>query len=237
MSGRVKVLILNSPNNPTGAVYGGEELFACAKAIEDRDIFVISDEIYEKILYDGNVHVSIATYSEKLKKKTVVVNGMSKAFSMTGWRIGYCAGPKQVIDAIAKLQGHTCGNPTSISQYASLAALGQDTSFLTDWVKEFKKRRDFIVGELNGMEGVSCSNPGGAFYVFPNVNRLFGKTFQGTTVKNSMEMAEYLLERGRIAVVPGKAFGADNYIRISFATSMENIVEGMKRLKASLRAR
>jgi aspartate aminotransferase len=235
MSGRVKVIILNSPNNPTGAVFSRDELFACAKVLEDMDIFVISDEVYEKIVYEGNVHVSIATFSEKLKKKTVVVNGMSKAFSMTGWRIGYCAGPKQVIEAIAKLQGHTCGNPVSISQYASLAALGQDTNFMTDWVKEFKKRRDVIVGELNGIDGVSCLKPEGAFYVFPNMSRLFGKTFHGTKVEDSMEMANYLLERGRIAVVPGRAFGADNHIRISFATSMANIAEGLKRLKESLR--
>jgi aspartate aminotransferase len=237
MSGRAKVLILNSPNNPTGAVYGKEELYACAEMLEDRDIFVISDEVYEKIVYDGNAHVSIATYSEKLKKKTVVVNGVSKAFSMTGWRIGYCAGPKPVIDAVGKLQGHTCGNPASISQYASLAALQQDAGFMAGWVREFKKRRDAIVRELNSIDGVSCTSPEGAFYVFPNVSRLFGKTFHGTTVKDSMEMADYLLEQGRIAVVPGTAFGADDYIRISFATSMENIAEGLKRLKESLRRR
>jgi aspartate aminotransferase len=235
MSGRAKVFILNSPNNPTGAVYDKDELFACAKVLRDRDLFVISDEVYEKILYDGNAHVSIATYSEDVKRKTVVVNGVSKAFSMTGWRIGYCAGPKQVIDAIAKLQGHTCGNPASISQYASLAALEQGTNFMAGWVTEFKKRRDVIVRELNGIDGVYCPSPEGAFYVFPNVSGLFGKTLRGKKVKDSMEMADYLLEQGRIAVVPGKAFGADDYIRISFATSMENIVEGLKRLKESLR--
>jgi aspartate aminotransferase len=236
-SGRTKALIINSPNNPTGAVCGREELFACAELLERKDMFVISDEVYEKLVYDGRSHVSIATYSEKLRAKTVVVNGVSKAYSMTGWRIGYCAGPKAVIDAIAKLQGHTCGNPASISQYASLAALEQDAGFLDGWVKEFKKRRDYIVRELNGMEGVSCTSPEGAFYVFPNVSRTYGKTFQGTAVKDSMDMAQYLLEKGRIAVVPGKAFGADDYVRISFATSMDNIVEGMKRLKECLAAR
>jgi aspartate aminotransferase len=235
MSGKSKVLILNSPNNPTGAVFSREELFSLAKVLEDRDIAVISDEIYEKIIYEGNLHVSIATYSDKIKQKTIVVNGVSKAFSMTGWRIGYCAGPKEVIGAVAKLQGHSCGNPTSISQYASLAALQQDTSFLKDWVGEFKKRKDAIVRGLNTVEGVSCTDPQGAFYVFPKVSRLYGKTFRGVTLNGSMDLAGYLLDHGRIAVVPGKAFGADEYIRISFATSMENVLEGIKRFTEALK--
>jgi len=235
MSGKSKVLILNSPNNPTGAVFSRDELFSLARVLEGRDIAVISDEIYEKIIYEGNLHVSIATYSDKIKQKTIVVNGVSKAFSMTGWRIGYCAGPKEVIGAVAKLQGHTCGNPTSISQYASLAALQQDTSFLKDWVGEFKKRKDAIVRGLNAVEGVSCTDPQGAFYVFPKVSRLYGKTFRGVTLNGSMDLAGYLLDHGRIAVVPGKAFGADEYVRISFATSMENVLEGIKRFTEALK--
>ena len=235
MSGKSKVLILNSPNNPTGAVFSRDELFSLARVLEGRDIAVISDEIYEKIIYEGNLHVSIATYSDKIKQKTIVVNGVSKAFSMTGWRIGYCAGPKEVIGAVAKLQGHSCGNPTSISQYASLAALQQDTSFLKDWVGEFKKRKDAIVRGLNEVEGVSCTDPQGAFYVFPKVSRLYGKTFRGVTLNGSMDLAGYLLDHGRIAVVPGKAFGADEYVRISFATSMENVLEGIKRFTEALK--
>ena len=235
MSGKSKVLILNSPNNPTGAVFSRDELFSLARVLEGRDIAVISDEIYEKIIYEGNLHVSIATYSDKIKQKTIVVNGVSKAFSMTGWRIGYCAGPKEVIGAVAKLQGHSCGNPTSISQYASLAALQQDTSFLKDWVGEFKKRKDAIVRGLNAVEGVSCTDPQGAFYVFPKVSRLYGKTFRGVTLNGSMDLAGYLLDHGRIAVVPGKAFGADEYVRISFATSMENVLEGIKRFTEALK--
>ena len=235
MSGKSKVLILNSPNNPTGAVFSKDELFSLAKVLEGRDIAVISDEIYEKIIYEGNLHVSIATYSDNIKQKTIVVNGVSKAFSMTGWRIGYCAGPKEVIGAVAKLQGHSCGNPTSISQYASLAALQQDTSFLKGWVGEFKKRKDAIVRGLNAVEGVSCTDPQGAFYVFPKVSRLYGKTFRGVTVNGSMDLAGYLLDHGRIAVVPGKAFGADEYVRFSFATSMENVLEGIKRFAEALK--
>lgn len=231
---RTKVLLLNSPCNPTGAVYTQEELFALAKIIEDRDIIVISDEIYEKILYDNNEHCSIAQYSDKMQSKTVVINGMSKAYSMTGWRIGYAAGPKDVIGAVNKLQGHTAGNPTSISQWASVEGLDRGTSFVSDWVEEFAKRRDYIVTELNSIEGISCTTPGGAFYVFPNIQALLGRSFGGQQIEGSLDFAYYLLEKGHIAVVPGQAFGAEGYIRISFATSMENIVEGIKRLKGTL---
>jgi len=229
-----KVLLLNYPNNPTGAVFNKDELFAIAEFLEDKNIFIISDEIYEKILYDGLKHVSIASYSEKIKNKTIIVNGMSKAFSMTGWRIGYVAGSKEIIDAINKIQGHTTGNPSSISQWASLAGLTNKEDFIKTWVKEFEKRRDYIVNELNNMQGFSCTKPEGAFYVFPGVNNCFGKEYNGYKVINSFDLANYLLEYGKIAVVPGKAFGADNYIRISFATSMNNIVEGMERLKKAL---
>jgi len=234
MTSNTRVVLLNSPNNPTGAVYSREELFSLAEFLEDKDVIILSDEIYERIVYDDNVHVSIASYSENIKKKTVVINGVSKAFSMTGWRIGYTAGPKQIISAINSLQGHASGNPPSISQWASVAALDSDSSFLSNWVTEFKRRRDYIVQELNSIKGVSCLVPGGAFYVFPNVSGLFGKGIGGHKIGDSVELANYLLEKGRIAVVPGVAFGADNYIRISFATSMENVKEGMRRLKESL---
>jgi len=234
ISRRTNVLLLNSPNNPTGAVYSREELFALAEYLEDKNIIIISDEIYEKIVYDDNTHISIASYSEKVKEKTVVINGVSKAFSMTGWRIGYAAGPKDIIGAVNKLQGHTSGNPSSISQWATLAALEKDNSFLNDWLAEFKKRKDYIVRELNGMDDISCRDPEGAFYVFPNVSRLFGKTLHEYPINNSVDLANYLLEYGKIAVVPGRAFGAENYIRFSFATSMENITRGIKRFKDSV---
>jgi aspartate aminotransferase len=230
-SKRTRALLLNSPNNPTGAVYSPEELFDLAGWLESRDILVVSDEIYEKIIYDGNRHVSIASYSQEIKNRTVVVNGVSKAFSMTGWRVGYAAGPKQIIEAVNRLQGHTTGNPTSISQWASLTALSGNTGFVRDWVLEFKARRDYIVKELNSMNGIRCTTPQGAFYVFPNISGLLFRTIGGVHISDSVELADFLLNSGRISVVPGAAFGADSYIRISFATSMENIVEGMKRLK------
>ncbi len=231
LTGRTRVLLLNSPCNPTGAVYSREELYALAELLQESDVITISDEIYEKIVYDQNEHVSIATFSEKMKKKTVVINGMSKAFSMTGWRIGYAAGLKPIIEAVNKIQGHTTGNPTSISQWASVEGLSHEQPFITKWVAEFAKRRDFIVTELNSIKGVTCTNPGGAFYVFPNISALFGHTFSGIEVRGSMELADALLEKAHVAVVPGKAFGADDYIRISFATSMENIEEGIQRMK------
>lgn len=234
ISRKTKAFLLNSPCNPTGAVYTWDELFSLAELLEDQDIIVISDEIYEKILYDDNRHASIAAYSEKLKNKTVVINGMSKAYSMTGWRIGYAAGPKEIIGAVNKLQGHTAGNPTSISQWASVKALDEGTAFVRSWVDEFTKRRDYIVSELNSIDGMSCTTPGGAFYVFPNIKELLGRSFGGKQIENSVEFAHYLLEEGLIAVVPGQAFGAEGYMRISFATSMDNIIEGMKRLKGAL---
>ena len=230
-----KVVLLNSPNNPTGCVYTKEEIYEIAEFLEDKDVIIISDEIYEKIIYDGYEHVSIATYSENIRNKTVVVNGLSKAFSMTGWRIGYCAGPEEIISAIGKLQGHTSGNPTSISQYAGVTALTGDTSFIESWVSEFKKRRDYIVDVLNSIGGVECSIPRGAFYVFPGIEAFFGrKTSGGVKINDSVDLANYLLEEAHIAVVPGKAFGDDGYIRISFATSMENIKKGMERLRKAL---
>ncbi|MBN2324774.1 MAG: pyridoxal phosphate-dependent aminotransferase [Spirochaetes bacterium] len=231
---RTKVFLMNSPNNPTGAVYTKEELYDLARWLEEKDIVIVSDEIYEKILYDGFTHTSIASYSEKIKRKTVIVNGVSKAFSMTGWRIGYAAGPVPLIEAVNRLQGHATGNPSSIAQWASLVALTEDAGFIEEWVGEFKKRRDYIVGALNGIPGISCTVPRGAFYVFPNVQKLLSRTIGGEKIEDSMSLANYLLERGRISVVPGIAFGQDGYIRISFATSMENITEGMRRLKEAV---
>lgn len=230
---RTKAIILNSPCNPTGAVYTGEELYALADLIEGIDMVIISDEVYEKIIYRGE-HVSIATYSNEIKEKTIVVNGLSKTFSMTGWRIGYTAGPKAIIEAINRLQGHSSGNPTSISQYAGLMALKTPASFLDGWIGEFRKRKDYILGELNSIDGVTCTDPAGAFYVFPDVSGLYGRRYGEKRIEDSVELSYYLLEKGRIAVVPGKAFGADNHIRLSFATSMKNIVEGMRRLKKVL---
>jgi aspartate aminotransferase len=231
---KTRALILNSPCNPTGAVYKRDEIYSLAEVLETADIVVVSDEIYEKILYGDTEHVSIASYSEAMKEKSVVINGMSKAYSMTGWRIGYAAGPPEIIGAVNKLQGHTAGNPTSISQWASVTGLQEGSDFVGAWVDEFRNRRDYIVGALNDLDGITCTTPDGAFYVFPNVSRLIGRTFKKKKIENDVDLAHYLLEEGHIAVVPGAAFGAEGYMRLSFATSMENIKTGMKRLREVL---
>lgn len=233
-----KCLILNSPSNPTGTVYTKEELGAIADLAVKHKFYIISDEIYEKILYDGT-HTSIASLGPEVKELTIVVNGVSKAYSMTGWRIGYAAGPKDIISAMSKLQSQSTSNPASIAQKAALAALiGQGFSpveknkELDAMVNEFRKRRDFMVKKINAIPGLSCLKPGGAFYVFPNIKNLIGKETGEKKIKDSLSLAELLLDEAKVAVVPGIAFGADNYIRLSYATSMDNIKEGMQRIDA-----
>ncbi len=222
ITSKTKVLILNSPSNPTGSVYSKEELKALADFLSNKDIYIISDEIYEKIVYDVT-HISIASLSKKIFDKTIVVNGMSKVYSMPGWRIGYLAGNKEIADAVANLQSHTTSNPTSISQWASVEGLNGDQSFIDKMAKEFRKRRDYIVDRLNNISGIECLNPEGAFYVFPKIT--------GLNRGGSMEVTEKLLQEAHVAVVPGAVFGADEYIRLSYATSMKNIQEGMDRLE------
>jgi aspartate aminotransferase len=219
---KTKVLILNSPSNPTGIVYSQEELQAIADFMEDKDIYVISDEIYEYITYEEK-HVSIASLSDKLFEKTIVVNGHSKAYSMTGWRIGYMAGPKAIVAAVSSLQSHSTSNPTSIAQIAALEALNGEMTEVEEMVVEFKKRRDYMVDRLNAMNGITCLKPKGAFYVFPNIT--------GLNKGSSMEISEKLLNEANIAVVPGIAFGNDSHLRLSYATSLDLIEEGMNRLE------
>ena len=229
---KTKVLILNSPSNPTGMVYSKEELVAISEILVEKDVFCISDEIYEKIIYDGQEHISIASLGQDIKKLTIVVNGVSKSYSMTGWRIGYAVGPKEIIKAMSNLQSHSTSNPTSISQKAALAALEGSQEPLHNMVVEFIKRRDYIVEGLNSIEGVSCLKPQGAFYVFPDVSKIIGKTLKEQIIKNSVLLTEILLEKANVAAVPGSAFGADDNLRLSYATSMENIVKGLDRLEA-----
>jgi len=227
---KTKLFILNSPSNPTGMVYTKKELEFISGILIKKGIFCISDEIYEKIIYDREEHISIASLGEAIKRLTILINGVSKSYSMTGWRIGYAAGPKEVIQAMSNLQSHSTSNPTSISQKAALAALEGDEKFSSEMVAEFLKRRDYIVERLNSINGISCLKPQGAFYVFPNVSEIIGKTFKGQLVKDSVSLSEILLAEANIAVVPGSAFGADGYLRLSYATSMENISKGLDRL-------
>jgi len=228
-------VILNSPSNPTGAVYSKAELEALGKVIVGKDIAVITDEIYEKILYDGAEHHSIAALSPELKKRAIVVNGVSKSYSMTGWRIGYAAGPEEVIAAMSRLQSHSTSNPTSFCQNASIAALTGDQSNIQMMLKAFDERRRYMVETLNKIPGVKCTMPKGAFYVFPDVSGAYTKKLGGENIQGSMALSEYLLKEAKVAVVPGVAFGDDNCVRLSYATSLENIKKGLERIAQALK--
>jgi len=228
---RTKAIIINSPSNPTGVVYTASELEALAGILLGKGVLVISDDIYEKIIYDGEVFVNIASLSEEMKSMTVVVNGVSKAYSMTGWRIGYAAGPEEIIDSVTKLQSQNTSNPTSIAQKAAVEALNGPQNSVAEMVEEFKKRRNVIVEKLNAIQGITCMLPRGAFYVFPDVSSLFGRSYQGRVIPNSSDFAAYLLDVANVAVVPGADFGHDNHIRLSYATSLINIEEGLERIK------
>jgi len=230
---RTKAVVINSPSNPTGSTYTLEELKKLAEVILEKKIIAISDDIYEKILYDGMPFGEIASLSPEMRDQTIVVNGVSKSHSMTGWRIGYAAGPENVIKAVTDYQSQNTSNPTSIAQKAAVEAISGDQGTVSMMVGEFQKRRNFIVDALNDMPGVSCLKPEGAFYVFPNVSGLYGRTFNGKLVKSSADITEFLLEKANVAVVPGVVFGNDSHIRLSYATSMRNIEEGMKRIKTA----
>ncbi|HEY3227154.1 MAG TPA: pyridoxal phosphate-dependent aminotransferase [Planctomycetota bacterium] len=227
---RTKVFIHCSPSNPTGAVYTRAELEALAAVAVDRGLYVISDEVYEKLVYGNAAHVSIASLGREIADLTIVVNSCSKTYAMTGWRIGYAAGPPDVIDGAARIQSQATSNPNSIAQDAALAALKSDHAFLPAWIAEYRKRRDTIMGKLREIPGISVLEPEGAFYVFPRVSGFYGRSLRGRTCRSSVEFAEFLLEEARVAVVPGAGFGSDDHIRISYATSMEKIVKGMYRM-------
>jgi len=229
-----RALIINGPSNPTGAAYSPEELKAIASVLIDEDILIITDDIYEKILYTKYSFANIASVESKLKDRTIVVNGVSKAYAMTGWRIGYAAGPEEIIAAVSKIQSQNTSNPTSISQKASVEALNGDQSIVSIMVGEFKKRRDVIVAALNDIPNVKCLLPEGAFYVFPNVSGVYGRSFKGKKIIGSTELIDYLLDEANVAIVPGAAFGSNDHIRLSYATSLKNIEEGVKRIKNAI---
>ncbi len=225
---KTKLLILCNPSNPTGAVYSKGELDEIADIIEGNGIFVIADEIYEKLVYDNLKFSSFPSISENLKERTVLVNGVSKAFSMTGWRLGYAAGPKEVIEGMAKIQSHSTSNASSISQKAALEALTSSQTEVEKMRAEFEKRRNLIFEGVNNIEGLSVRKPSGAFYLFVNIKGVLNKS-KGK-VNNSLDFSLYLLESQKVAVVPGVAFGAEGYIRISYATSTDILKEGIRRI-------
>jgi aspartate aminotransferase len=240
ITGRTKAVVINSPSNPTGVAYTKKEIQALAEVIGDRDIIPISDDMYEAILYDGFEFYNIANVSEKMKRKTIVMNGVSKAYSMTGWRIGYMAGDAAVIEQVDTLQSQSTSNPTSISQWAAVEALNGDQSTVKEMVAAFDRRRNLIIDGLNRVPGFSCMKPNGAFYAFPSVERVYslkGWTRIEEKYKSefkSSKLTSFLLEDAKVAVVPGIAFGSDNHIRLSFATSDKNISEGIKRIEAAI---
>lgn len=234
ISPATKALILNNPSNPTGAAYEKRDLEALADVVMEEDIFVIADEIYEKIVYDDFRFVSFASLGEEIKKKTAIVNGVSKSYSMTGWRIGYAAGPAEIINGMAKIQSHTTSNPCSISQKASLEALTGPQYEVSKMTSEFQRRRNYLLMRLQRIPHLSCFKPQGAFYLFPNLSSYYDKEFNNVQIRNSYGMAYYLLKEALVAIVPGDSFGADDYIRISYATSMENLEKGMDRITQAL---
>ena len=226
---KTKWLILNSPSNPTGASYTRDEIESLSEVlIKNKNIHILSDDIYEHITYDNFNFFTIAQVS-KLKNRTLTMNGVSKSYAMTGWRIGYAAGPKEIIKAISKIQSQSTSNPSSISQAAAVEALNGTQDFIQERSNAFKERRDFVVNSLNNIKGVSCLKPNGAFYVFPSCKKLLGKK---TKLKTDSEFVEKLLEKANVAVVQGSAFGLSGYFRISYATSMEKLKIAMERIKS-----
>lgn len=237
ISPKTKLLILNSPNNPAGSVYEVEELKKIAKLLLKYNIYCICDEIYEKLIYDNAEHFTIASLSDEVKAKTLIINGVSKSYAMTGWRIGYAAGPEEIISGMSKIQGHSTSNPNSIAQKASVEALLGRQDTIEEMRKAFDERRKYMVERLNKMEGVSCLNPSGAFYAFPNVNDVLkrGIEYQGKKIENSFDLSDFILKEAEVALIPGSAFEAEGYLRLSYATSMEDIKEGLDRIEKILK--
>ena len=231
---RTKAVVINSPSNPTGAVYSTEELYALSEITAQRDVLLLSDEIYHRLTYgEVNTCCAAALY-EGAKAKTVVFNGVSKSYAMTGWRIGYALGPVELIDAMMRIQSQSTSNPTSISQWAALEALKGEQHCVEDMRRAFRKRRDLMVEGLNSIEGISCTKPQGAFYIFANVSALFGRRYGGRAIEGSVDFADFLLDSVGVCVVPGIGFGDDRFIRLSFACSEEEILRGIERIKGAV---
>ncbi len=230
---KTKLIIFSSPCNPSGTVFSKENLSEIADIVKDHpEVVIISDEIYELINFDGK-HESIAQF-DSVKEQTVIVNGVSKGFAMTGWRLGYIAAPQWLADACIKAQGQITSGTSTVSQMAAIEALSQSPSKVDYMVTEFKERKEIVVAGLNAIEGIICNNPTGAFYVFPDVSAFFGKSYEGKTINNASDLALFILEQGKVSLVTGDAFGTPTTIRISYAASKENLIEAIKRIKEAL---
>ena len=228
---RTKAFVLNNPGNPSGCIYRRRELQAIADLAAENRFFIVSDEIYESLIYDGQKHISIASLNDSVRDLTFTVNGMSKAYAMTGWRIGYAAGPKEAIQVMGNIQSHSTSNPNSIAQYASTVALNAPKDCVQEMVKEFDKRRLYMMERIRSIPYLSCKKPEGAFYIMLNISQCFGKHHGNTLIHDSLSFSDSLLKSRMVTVVPGIAFGADSFVRLSYANSMDNICRGLDRME------
>lgn len=231
---KTAAIIINTPNNPTGAVYSRESLEKLAELAVQNDFYIISDEVYEKLIYGDSRHECVASFSKEAYEHTIIINGMSKAYCMTGWRIGYSAAPAEIASGISAIQGHTTSNSTTFVQWAAIEALDHNDATIAEMVKEFSRRRDYTYQRLTAMEGIKCNNVEGAFYLLPDVSYYFGKSNAERTIKDSFDFCDYILKEARVAIVPGAAFMAPDMVRIAYTNSMEKIREGMDRIEAAL---
>ncbi len=231
---KTRILLINSPNNPTGAVYSEASLRQVADLALKYDFFIITDEVYEKLIYGDKPHISIASFSPEIKARTVTVNGFSKAYSMTGWRLGYAAAPKEIIKGMSAIQGHTLSHPTSFVQWAALEALESCDSYVEEMRKAFEERRDYLYKRVSALPGIRCPFPDGAFYLFPDVSGLFGTQVDGRLIEDSSALADYLLDEAEVAIIPGNAFEAPQAVRLTYSISLENIVEAMDRIERAI---
>ncbi len=236
ITSRTVAILINSPSNPTGGIFEREILEGLAAIAAEHDLTIISDEIYKHLIYQGREHLSIAMLDEETRQRTILADGVAKSYSMTGWRIGWLVGPQQFAAKAGSIQSQETSNPCSISQYAALAALTGPQDCVAQMREQFEQRRDFFVGALREIEGIECNMPPGAFYVFPDISAYLGRELAGRKIATSLELAEYLLEDSLISTVPGSAFGAEGFLRLSFACSVEDIKRGVERLKAALGA-
>ena len=230
VTNKTKAILINSPNNPTGTVYTEKELKMLSEFAKENDLFIISDEIYEKLIYGESKHISVASLSEDAYNRTIVINGVSKTYAMTGWRLGYAAASNEIIKLMSNIQSHTTSNANSITQHAAVAALNGDTTTIDSMVLEFEKRRDYMVERINSIKNLSCVKPDGAFYVMVNITKILNKELNSELIKDSLDFSKYLLEVEKVAVVPGDGFGVSHFVRLSYATSMKNIQEGLNRI-------
>lgn len=235
VTAKTKAIVLNTPNNPTGTIYNKEELEVIADFAKKYNIIIISDEMYEKLIYDNENHISIASLSKDAYERTIVINGLSKSYAMTGWRIGYCAASEKIAKLMMSIQSHVTSNVCSITQYAALEALNGPQDEITKMINEFEKRRNYMINRIESIDNLSIVKPKGAFYIMINIENCLGKEINGKILNDSMEFCASLLENEKLAVIPGKAFGLNNYIRVSYATSMEAIKEGLNRIESFIK--